>query len=419
MTQKRERVLIVTVQTRDETIPLEDRQLELRELVRTTGAEVVAEAVQTVDSIHPKYFMGSGKAEELADFVKDNDVDTVIINDELTGSQMRNLEEIIDCKIVDRTGLILDIFALRARTREAKLQVKLAQLEYRLPRLVGFRNYLSREGAGIGTRGPGEQKLETDRRTITREIASIKSALKELKQKRKTTQKQRVQSGIPMVALIGYSNAGKSTIMNQLLSQSGEAEKEVYADDRLFATLDPSVRRVQPEDAPPYLLSDTVGFVSNLPTKLVASFRSTLEEIENADLLLFIIDSSSIRHKEQMKATLDVLKDMDLTDKEMLYVFNKRDLAPDVRSDENPEQSIYLCAKDEQDIQRLSDRITDLLFGEKKEYELEIPYADFHVLSELNDKGRVLDEKHTQEGARLKVVLRDAERSKYRKYEVS
>lgn len=290
-----EKVLIIGVELDTDTIDIENSLDELEELVSAADGVVISRLVQKKDNINPAYFIGKGKAEEIKNYCEELNITTVVFNDELSGAQLRNLEKIIDRKIVDRTNLILDIFASRANSKEGKLQVKLAQLKYRLPRLIGFRDYLSREGGGIGTRGPGEQKLETDRRHILREVDNIEKQLKEIEQNRETKRKKREDSNLPIVALVGYTNAGKSTLLNKLLEFSDEYEevKQVFVKDMLFATLDTSLRRGKLPNGQAFLLTDTVGFVSKLPTRLIEAFKGTLEEVKYADLLLHVVDASN------------------------------------------------------------------------------------------------------------------------------
>ena len=390
---RKEKVLVVLLNINNEYSDDEIKYqiLELSELVRASGGEVVFEVIQNASKVNPKYFIGSGKAQEIKEISDNHEVDTIVFNHELTGSQIKNLESTIERKIVDRTGLILDIFATRAKTKESKLQVKLAQLEYRLPRLVGFRNYLSREGAGIGTRGPGEQKLEMDRRSIQREISSIKNRLETEFQIRNTKRKRRINSNIKVCSLIGYSNSGKSTILNGISNIYGSNNKSVYADDLLFATLETSTRNILLDNGKDVIISDTVGFVSNLPTKLIESFKSTLEEISDSDLLIIVMDISNDNYDLQLEATTDILKDLNISDKDILYVFNKMDMNPDFRHYHNFENEIYISAKKSDDIVRLVDYIQSLLFKEYDYYKVNIPYSEYdnikHAISpELKDK---------------------------------
>lgn len=295
MVIEKEKVLIVGVVLPKYNIDVEDSLDELEELVKAAGGLVEARVVQRRDRLDAAFYIGKGKAEEIQELSDGLGINTVVFNNELSGAQLRNLEEIIDRKIIDRTTLILDIFALRATSKEGKLQVKLAQLQYRLPRLVGFRDYLSREGAGIGTRGPGEQKLEIDRRQILSEISNIEKQLQEIVEGREVKRKRRLSSQMPIVSVLGYTNAGKSTLMNQLMKRDTDYEetKTVFVKDMLFASLDTSHRTSKLPNGQTFLLSDTVGFVSKLPTKLVEAFKGTIEEIENSDLLLHVLDASS------------------------------------------------------------------------------------------------------------------------------
>lgn len=378
----KEKVLIVllNVDNKYSESQIEYKTDELKELVKASNAQVEFTVVQNVNNINPKYFIGKGKAEEIKTICENHDIDTVIFNHDLSGSQMKNLEDTIDRKIVDRTGLILDIFARRAKTKEGKLQVKLAQLEYRLPKLVGFRNYLSREGAGIGTRGPGEQKLEIDRRSIQAEITSIKHKLKNEKLKRDTKRKKRSNANLASVSLIGYSNSGKSTILNKLLAKNTKNEKKVYSDDLLFATLDIATRTIKLDNDKEIIVSDTVGFISDLPTKLVESFKSTLEEIRDSDLLILVIDSSNDQYENQIQATKDVLKEMEMEDKNILYVFNKMDLVEGFVDYNNYENELYISALSDSDIDSLILKINDILYADFDYYKVLIPYNRYDDL---------------------------------------
>ncbi len=417
---KKEKVLVVLLNINNEYSDDEIKYqiLELSELVRASGGEVVFEVIQNASKVNPKYFIGSGKVQEIKEISDNHEVDTIVFNHELTGSQIKNLESTIEIKIVDRTGLILDIFATRAKTKESKLQVKLAQLEYRLPRLVGFRNYLSREGAGIGTRGPGEQKLEMDRRSIQREISSIKNRLKNEFQIRNTKRKRRINSNIKVCSLIGYSNSGKSTILNAISNIYGSNNKSVYADDLLFATLETSTRNILLDNGKDVIISDTVGFVSNLPTKLIESFKSTLEEISDSDLLIIVMDISNDNYDLQLEATTDILKDLNISDKDILYVFNKMDVNPDFRHYHNFENEIYISAKKTDDIVRLVNYIQSLLFKEYDYYKVNIPYSEYdnikHVIStELKDK-----QEFNEIGVTTYLYIPEKDAIKYSKYMV-
>lgn len=414
MKEKKEKVVIVHLNLGDNDNVLEDKIMEIEELVRSSFAEVEAIVIQNADRINPSTYIGSGKAYEIKEMAENMEADTILFNNELTGSQMKNLEEIIDKKIIDRTGLILDIFARRANTKEGKLQVKLAQLEYRLPRLVGFRNYLSREGAGIGTRGPGEQKLEMDRRTIQKEITQIKNQLKDSQEQRKIKSKRREKSIMPIVSIIGYSNAGKSTILNSIVERYSDDNKKVYSDDMLFATLDISARQVKLPNGKDIIMTDTVGFVSELPTKLIESFKGTLEEIEISDLLIIVVDSSNVDYKMQLKATTSILKDMDIKDKKVLYCFNKIDKNPEFYYDRKDDDFIKISAHNIEDIDRLIDKIQNMLYHKYRYFQVLVPYYNIDNFLKLNLN--LYDADYLDEGLSAKIYINISDLEKYREY---
>lgn len=415
---EREKVIIVLLNLNNEFTgeQIKSKVLELKELVRSSGGEVLFEVVQNVSKINSKYFIGSGKAKEIKELAFNHDIDTIIFNHELTGSQIKNLEDIIERKIVDRTGLILDIFATRAKTKESKLQVKLAQLEYRLPRLMGFRNYLSREGAGIGTRGPGEQKLEMDRRKVQREINSIKLKLKNEDKNRQIKRNRRINSNIKVCSLIGYSNSGKSTILNQLSELYGNKDNLVYADDMLFATLETATRNIVLDNGKDVIISDTVGFITDLPTKLIESFKSTLEEIENSDLLIIVMDISNDSFDLQLKATRDILEDMNIYDKKVLYVFNKMDQNPDFRHFERFDNEIYISAYEKEDIDKLMKKIENLLFEDFDYYKVKLPYHLYDELNNMISNNKKYQQEFLEDGVLTYLYLSKQDIEKYRKY---
>jgi len=301
---------------------------ELRELAVSAGARVIDEVSQRRDRPDPATYIGKGKVEELREQVVIEGVDVVIFDQELSPSQAKNLEEALETKVVDRTGLILDIFARRARTKEGKLQVELAQLEYRLTRLTGHREYLSRLGGGIGTRGPGETKLEMDRRQIRHRIATLKRDIEQMRKHRQLHRERRRRDQLPLVSLVGYTNAGKSTLFGAL------SKEETLVSRRLFSTLDTLIRRIQVGKNFPILISDTVGFIRNLPHQLVSAFRATLEEVVEADLILHVIDVSDPDREEKRQVVLDVLRDIGAGDHPTMTVYNKADLLDSVAPDD-------------------------------------------------------------------------------------
>ncbi|MDD7593693.1 MAG: GTPase HflX [Peptoniphilaceae bacterium] len=393
---KAERCLIVFAFQRETEDERRRRMAELSEIVHSCGGVVVGVVAQSLDRLHAKSLIGTGKVEEIAAAVEQDDIDLVVFEEELTGAQRGYLSDAISCKVLDRVDLILDIFAQRARTPKAKLDVALAQLEYRLPHLRGYGKALSREGGGIGTRGPGEQKLETDRRAIEARIKSIKNERERIATQEQESSKKRRQGALPIVSLIGYTNAGKSTLMNALVSHFGEADKAVYADDRLFATLSVQLRRIDEAHEPPYLLADTVGFIEDLPEKLINPFESTLSEVEHADLLVHVIDGSTpgvgARVETVMAQSAPYRKGASV-----LYVMNKADVAREPLASP-PEETLRISAHDEEDVVRLHRRILDELYGPKEEREMTLPFDDLDVLSALHRHAEVLDEAAVDDG---------------------
>lgn len=418
--QKNRAILVgINVEGRENNGKTDDSMEELEELVKAAGAEVVAITTQNKHNIHPAFFIGKGKAEEIADMCKNHEVNLVIFNDELSGSQIRNLETIMQVDVIDRTAIILDIFAQRAQTKEGKLQVELAQLKYRLPRLTGLGKQLSRQGGGIGTRGPGEMKLETDRRHILRRIDEIKKQLKEVRKNRETQRSQRIKSELPIVALVGYTNAGKSTLMNALLrgSQDYEESREVFVKDQLFATLDISLRKISLSNNVEFLLTDTVGFVSKLPHDLVDAFKSTLEEVKYADLLLHIIDASNESYELQKDTTQKVLKELGADGKSIINVFNKCDLIGESIELSKDEDTILISAKTGMNIQQLLEMIYNTVGKKVMELNLIVPYSKGHIVSQLHDEAEVLDQEYQESGILLKVKIDSVLYEKYKKYE--
>jgi len=405
--------------SKPENIDIESSMDELEELAKTAGVEVLVRVIQNKAGIDVKYYIGKGKVEEIKQFSQDHNANVIIFNDELSGSQIRNLEEAIGIDVIDRTALILDIFAQRALTKEGRLQVELAQLKYRLPRLAGLGRQLSRIGGGLGTRGPGEKKLETDRRHIERRIDDIREQLNEVKKIRETQRAQRIKSELPIVALVGYTNAGKSTLMNALLSMSvnNDDKRYVYAEDKLFATLDVSLRKISLEDKFDFLLTDTVGFVSKLPHNLVNAFKATLEEVKYADLLLHIIDASNSDYKLQKETTKTVLQSLGVNDKKIIDVYNKTDKINDIINLEADEDSIHISAKQGTNLDKLIDVVRKEVGAETCRLFLTIPYSKANVLSQLHDEAIVLTTDYAETGIVCEVQLDKDIYYKYEEYE--
>ncbi|EFA90766.1 GTPase HflX [Peptoniphilus lacrimalis] len=383
--KKIERVITVGTDIGAYPNSLETSMKELDELCYADGAEVIGQMTQNLEKFNPKYLIGKGKVKEIKEMAENLEADAIVFNDELTGIQLRNLEDTIKKKVVDRTNLILDIFALRASTYEGKLQVELAQLEYQLPRLLGIKGW-SRTGGGIGTRGPGEQIIETDRRRLLREIDKIKEKLNKAKKTRDTTRSKRMNSKIPTVSLVGYTNAGKSTILNRIKEDDS---KEVFVKDMLFATLDPNSRKARLLSGREFIISDTVGFVSKLPTKLIEAFKSTLEEIKYSDLIVHVIDASSKDLEIAYDTTMNILQEIGIKDKKILTVFNKSDKI-DLNSTTIPlkikSQKIYISAKNDPDMNKLLKAIEENLPEEYIYTKLNFPYDDTDILYKLIER---------------------------------
>ena len=398
-----ERALVVGLAESEDAPTL----LELERLADTAGAKVAARIYQNRSRAEAGTYIGAGKARELSLMVQSVDIDLVIMDDELTGAQVRNLEELIGCRVIDRTTLILDIFAQRASSREGKLQVELAQMKYQLPRLSGLGVALSRLGGGIGTRGPGETKLEMDRRRIRRRITDISRELEEVRRQRTLRRARRVRNEVPVAAIVGYTNAGKSSLLNLL---SGA---DVLAEDKLFATLDPVTRRITLPCGMDCLLVDTVGFISKLPHELVNAFRSTLEEAMHADLLLIVQDVSDENFDEQQRVVMQVLSDLDAGDKPMLHVYNKHDLAPNVASDR--EDVILFSARTGEGVPELLGAIQAQLRRAHRELDLDIPYAKGEVVSYLHKYGTVESEDYTADGTHIVALVDPVTEERVRK----
>lgn len=420
-----QKVITVTVNMNMDEKTLEDKVFELEKLVEALDGEVVLNLTQNKSSIDKAFYIGKGKVSEIKDYCEKLDVEVVVFNNELTGSQVKNLEEIIGVRVIDRTNLILDIFNERARTKEAKLQVKLAKLKYTLPRLSALRSGFSRQQGGIGGKGVGEQQIELDRRTINREISSITAQLKEIEKNRNEIRKKRINSKEPMISLVGYTNAGKSTLINKLIAYGKDENteiKEVFVKDMLFATLDTYVREGILFSGSKAVYVDTVGFVSDIPHNLVESFKSTLEEIKYSDLILHVVDISNVNVDEQIKITNDMIKKLECEDKKVIYVFNKVDKLEDENIKlqyANIENKVFISAKSDEDIVFLLKEIEKVLFSSSIKTKLLIPYDKQKIMSNiLNDYTPELVE-HLENGTFLEVILKKEDYEIYKGYEVN
>ncbi len=415
-TEKQTAVLVGLYQGLKDEMAIENSMIELKELTQAAGAEPLHALIQNKERIEASTYIGSGKVEEVRLCVEAMDADMVIFNDELSGAQIRNLEGLIGVKILDRTALILDIFALRAQSKIAKLQVEYAQLRYRLPRLIGYGGALSRTGGGIGTRGPGEQKLEMDRRRIKSRMDDIRAQIAEAEKNRVVQRKHREKNEVPVVALVGYTNAGKSSVMNQMMRFTGstDTEKEVFEKDMLFATLDTFARRIELGDKKQFVLTDTVGFVSKLPHSLVEAFKATLEEALSADLLLHVVDVSNDQHDMQMSVTEKVLKELKALDIPQLVLYNKVDKVEGTVPLAAGE--LQISAKTGKGFDVLIDAIKKELFDDFVKATFVIPYDQGRVLSYLCETYSVEKMDYLESGTKVTLEVAQKDYSKYAQY---
>lgn len=394
---EKERCILVSVDTGYFDAELSINELE--QLAETAGAEIYGKMIQKRDKPENTTYIGEGKLYELRDMCKSAEIDLLIFDGELTPSQQRNIEYFTDVRTIDRTTLILDIFALNARTGEGKLQVELAQLKYMLPRLSGKGTSMSRLGGGIGTRGPGESKLESDRRHIRRRIKSLENALDNVVKRRALLHKRREKTGVTTVAIVGYTNAGKSTLLNAL------TDAGVLTENKLFATLDPTSRALKLPDGRSVILVDTVGFISRLPHSLVESFKSTLEEVVYADLILNVCDASNPDYEQQIEVTLDTIKELGASDKPVLTVFNKCDLTPNLHFFSVDRNTVRISAKTGEGLPALLEKTASMLENTRLRVKLIIPYSDGNLTSRIRNEGELISEEYTPDGIILDTVL--------------
>ena len=413
--ERRERVILVAVELGEnrpgeEVVSAEISLDELEELAETAGAETVGRMIQNREGIHPGTYIGKGKIEELRDMIRQTGADTVVCDDELSPAQIANLQDELQCKVIDRTVMILDIFAAHANTSEGKLQVELAQLKYRASRLTGLGKSLSRIGGGaagsaggIGTRGPGEKKLEMDRRLIRERISMLNRQLKNVASTRETMRKQRNNSAVRVVAIVGYTNAGKSTLLNAL------TQAEVLEEDKLFATLDPTTRSFEFESGQKVLFTDTVGFINKLPHHLIQAFRSTLEEAKYADLILHVVDGSDENYEMHMQVVYETLKNLGVKDKPVLTVFNKIDRLAEtdqtVLKDINSDNSVRISAKERRGLEDLLERIETMLNAGFVRLEKTFSYEEAGKIQIIRKYGKLEEEEYTEEGINVRASV--------------
>lgn len=438
---EREAALLVGVDT-GEDADFERSMDELGSLAEACNMRVAGIITQKLSMINKAFYIGSGKIEEVREFAQDIEADVIVFDNALSPSQLRNLQKELQKPVLDRTTLILDIFSTRAQTREAKLQVETARLQYLLPRLVGMREALSRQGGASGSmsnKGAGEKKLELDRRRIEHRLSELNKELEEVSKERETQRKRRQSLSIPKVSLVGYTNAGKSTIMNQMVElYLGDEEKKVLEKDMLFATLETTVRKIETGNNKDFLLSDTVGFIHKLPHGLIKAFRSTLEEVRNADLLLHVIDYSDENYRQQMEVTDETLRELEAGDIPVIYVLNKADKCQkdggagveDIFGDSGEraggsryprmvnDNRIYMSAKNSRDIEELAAFITKKLYAGHKNVEFLIPYEKGQIASYLMKNAGVEAQEYRENGVYLRVQCSAADYGKYKEYEL-
>ena len=392
-----ERVVLVGVQTGDND-NVEESLDELEELASTAGAVTVGKIIQNREAVHPGTYIGKGKIEEVRALVYAMDATGIICDDELSPAQLNNLERELDCKVMDRTLLILDIFAARAITSEGKIQVELAQLRYRAARLVGLRESLSRLGGGIGTRGPGEKKLETDRRLIRTRISALKQELLQVEKHRELIRSSRARGNMKTAAIVGYTNAGKSTLLNKLTGS------DVLSEDKLFATLDPTTRLLNLDDGQQILLTDTVGFIHKLPHHLVEAFKSTLEEAKYADYIIHVVDCSNTQAEMQMHVVYETLRELGVMGKKIITLFNKQD-APGaaVLRDFKADYTLKISAKTGGGLEDLNDLLEKLLADEQIYVERLFPYQEAGKIQLIREYGQLISEEYTDTGIAVKA----------------
>lgn len=398
--QIEEKVILVGV-SEQEGDDAEDSLAELAELVKTAGAVVVGTLIQKRESIHPGTYVGTGKVDEIAQLLAVTGATGIVCDDELSPAQMKNLEAILATKVMDRTLIILDIFAARATTSEGKIQVELAQLKYRLSRLSGLGKSMSRLGGGIGTRGPGEKKLEIDRRLINDRIAQLNRELKEVVKHRDITRARREKNDVPVVAIVGYTNAGKSTLLNHL------TDAEVLEEDKLFATLDPTTRMLELDGHQQVLLTDTVGFIRKLPHHLIEAFKSTLEEAKYADYIFHVVDASNPQMDKQMHIVYETLDRLGVKNKKIVTLFNKMDQ----RTDDEPLQDfradhiLMISAACNEGLDEIKELLQELLREDKVYVERVVPYAQAGIIQLVREKGELVSEEYVPEGIAIKAYV--------------
>ena len=412
--EQKERVLLVGVQL-DNQEDMESSLEELKALAKTAGAETVGKVIQPRDAYHPATYIGKGKLEEVRSLIEETGATGIICDDELSPAQLRNLEDALGTKVMDRTMVILDIFASRATTSEGKIQVEVAQLKYRSTRLTGLGTTLSRLGGGIGTRGPGEKKLETDRRIIRDRISRLSKDLEEIKNHREVARQNRSRTAVPVAAIVGYTNAGKSTLLNYM------TDAGILSEDKLFATLDPTTRSLKLPSGQEILLTDTVGFIRKLPHHLVQAFRATLEELQYADILLHVVDASDANRAEHIEVVYDTLRSLGCEDTPVITVFNKmdREVELPLPMDTMARDIVQVSAQNGDGMDVLLERVEKLLQSFRKSITALVPYTEGSLIGWIHGRCEIIREEHTGEGVLLEVYVDEESANRLEKFKVN
>lgn len=416
--EEKQKVLLVGVNLNDEFYFFKSMS-ELEELVKSCQMLPIGSVVQNLKEINSAFYVGSGKLEEIKDKINELHPDLVVFNNELSPSQLKNLELKLDIQILDRTSIILNIFALRAKTNEAKMQVEISKLRYMLPRLSGLHLSLGRQGGGSGfsNKGSGEKQIELDRRIIEDRISKLNKELSEIETRRNIQRRKRSDSEIPLVSLVGYTNAGKSTLLNTLVDLSlSDESKKVYEEDMLFATLETSIRKIKIKDGKEFLLSDTVGFIRELPHMLIKAFRSTLDEVKNSDLLLHVVDFSNEEYEENIRVTNSTLKEIGADNIPVIYVFNKCDEVNDIKLPYVDGNKVYISAKNNIGINELINVISNNIFKEYVTCKMEIPFKRGDIVSYLKEKYDFISTQYTNDGTLIEICLNKKDYGKYKNY---
>lgn len=416
--EEKQKVLLVGVNLNDEFYFFKSMS-ELEELVKACQMLPIGSVVQNLKEINSAFYVGSGKLEEIKDKINELHPDLVVFNNELSPSQLKNLELKLDIQILDRTSIILNIFALRAKTNEAKMQVEIAKLRYMLPRLSGLHLSLGRQGGGSGfsNKGSGEKQIELDRRIIEDRISKLNKELSEIETRRNIQRRKRSDSQLPLVSLVGYTNAGKSTLLNALVDLSlSDESKKVYEEDMLFATLETSIRKIKIKDGKEFLLSDTVGFIRELPHMLIKAFRSTLDEVKNSDLLLHVVDFSNEEYEENIRVTNSTLKEIGADNIPVIYVFNKCDKVNDTKLPYVDGNKVYISAKNNIGINELINVISNNIFKEYVTCKMKIPFKRGDIVSYLKEKYDFISTQYTNDGTLIEICLNKKDYGKYKNY---